>query len=391
MFRFWSLIMANVLRNRRRSVLTVASIAVSLCLLTVLAEMYRALFLNPQASPSQALRIVTHHRVSITQPMPVSFTAKIRSTPGVRDSMASQWFGGTYKDARDPKNFFARFAVEPDRFFNIKGEIELPDHQKRAFQQGRTACIVAKKLAERFQWKIGDRVALVGDIFPVNLELTIAGVFTAPPEDDGNLYFNFEYLRLLRMAAGQGSAGDQVGTFLTQVEKANDLDAVAAAIDKQFENSSTPTKSESERAWQLSFVSFLGNLKLFLFSISGALTFTVLLVSGNTISMAIRERTREVGILKTLGFTQGMILSVFLGEALLMSVAGGLAGTILGAGLSVVVRNSGTLLGSLKPEVTLDVVMLVLVIAACVGLISSFIPSRSASRMPILETLRHTG
>ncbi|HEY7615891.1 MAG TPA: FtsX-like permease family protein [Terriglobales bacterium] len=390
MFRFASLIAANFFRNRRRSALTVASIAVSLCLLTVLGAMYRSLFLYPDASPSQALRLVTHHRVSITQPMPVAFLPKIRSIPGVRDSMISQWFGGTYKDARDPRNFFARIAVEPDRFFTIKSEVQLPEAQQLAFQQGRTSCIVGRKLAERFQWKIGDRVTLVGDIFPVNPELTIAGIY-ANPEEEEVLYFDYEYLRQLRKAAGQSSSADEVGTFLTLADRPEDVDVIAAAIDKQFENSPAPTKSETERAWQLSFVSFLGNLKLFLLSISGALTFTILLVSGNTISMSVRERTREVGILKTLGFTQQMVLAIFLGESMLMALAGGLLGIGLGAGLSAGVQASGTAFAALKLGVSLDIAAFVLFVAALIGVLSSFIPAWNASRMSILESLGHAG
>lgn len=390
MFRFASLILANSFRNRRRSVLTVSSIAVSLCLLTVLAAMYRSLFLQSDATPSQALRIVTHHRVSITQPMPVSFLERIRTTPGVRDSMVSQWFGGTYKDARDPRNFFARFAVEPSRLFVIKGDIQLPDDQKLAFQRTRSACIVGKTLAERLGWKMGDRISLTGDIFPVDPEFTVVGIYT-DPDDDLSLYFDHEYLRQLLRADGQSSRGDEAGTFLTEVNQPGDVDTVAAAIDQQFEDSPAPTKSESEHAWQLSFVSFLGNLKLFVLSISGALTFTILLVSGNTISMSVRERVREVGVLKTLGFTQEMILTIFLGESLLMAIAGGIAGILLGAVLAYIVQHQGTAFGALNLRVTPGITLFVLFVSAVIGVLSSFIPARSASRMTILQSLGHIG
>jgi putative ABC transport system permease protein len=348
------------------------------------------LFLRPDATPSQALRVITHHRVSITQPMPVSFAAKIRRTPGVRDSMVWQWFGGTYKDARDPGNFFARFAVEPDRFFNIKGEVQLPEDQKLAFQHLRTSCIVGKKLSERFQWKVGDHVAVAGDIFPVTLELSIAGIYSSPPEDDENLYFSYDYLRELVKAAGQ-SGRDEVGVFLTEVDRPEDVDAVTAAIDQQFEDSPAPTKSESEAAWQLSFVSFLGNLKLFLVSISGALIFTILLVSGNTISMAVRERVREVGILKTIGFTPQMILAMLMGESTLLALVGGFAGIALGAGLSAILRSALSAFGALRLGVTFDVAVSVVLTAAVIGLVSSFIPARSASRLSIVESLGDTG
>jgi putative ABC transport system permease protein len=261
MLRLWSLMVASIVRNPRRSLLTVGSVAVSLCLLTVLAAAYRSLFLEPESAPAEALRLVTHHRVSITQSMPVSFLPKIRSIPGVRDSMIWQWFGGTYKDARDPRNFFARFAVEPDRFFRLKPEVQIPDDQKSGFQHTRSSCIVGKKLAARFGWKLGDRITLIGDIFPVTMELTIVSVYSNPDEDE-NLYFDYEYLRQLLIVTGQSSRTDTVGVFLTAADRPADVDAIAAAIDKQFEDSPAPTKSESERMWQLSFVSFFWEFKV---------------------------------------------------------------------------------------------------------------------------------
>ena len=390
MFRFWSFILSNALRSPRRTLLTVASIAISLCLLTVLAAMYRALFVVPETTPAEALRLVTHHRISITQPLPVSFLPRIRNIPGVRDSMIWQWFGGTYRDARDARNFFARFAVEPERFFAIKPEVQLPDQQRLAFQHTRSGCVVGSKLRDRFHWKIGDRIAIAGDIYPVTLELTLVGVYSAP-QDDENLYFSYEYLRQLLLGEGQSSRADKVGVFLTLGERKEEIDAIAASIDKQFEDSPAPTKSESESAWQLSFVSFLGNLKLFLLSISGALVFTTLLVSGNTISMSIRERTREVGILKTLGFTQKMILGIFMGETLLIAMVGGVFGVLFGELLTIAVRLGVSALGTLQLGVTLDVAIVMLLASAAMAAISSFIPARSASRMPILESLRSFG
>ncbi len=389
MIRFRSLIIANLLRNRRRTLLTASSIAVSLSLLTVLLGMYSALFLHAESGPSQALRLITHHRISITQPMPVSFESKIRGIPGVQDVMLWQWFGGTYKDARDPKNFFARFAVEPDRFFHIKPEVQLPDEQKLAFQRARTGCIVGRKLADRFQWKLGDRISLVGDIFPVDPELTIAGIYN-DLENEETLYFNYEYLSELKKGSALPNA-DTVGTFVVQAASPEDVEAVAAAIDKEFENSSAPTKTETERAWQLNFVSFLGNLKLFLLSISGALTFTVLLVAGNTVSMSVRDRIREVGILKTLGLSRQTILSIFLGESLLLSLAGSLAGLVLGAALCFGVQNSGTIFAALRLSLTPWLATVIILFGAAVGLLSSAIPAYRASRSPILVSLKDIG
>jgi putative ABC transport system permease protein len=180
--------------------------------------------------------------------MPFAFLGKIRTIPGVKDSMIWQWFGGTYRDARAARNFFARFAVEPDRFVRILEDVQLRSDQKLEFERTRSSCIVGRKLAERFQWRPGDRLTIVGDIFPVTLELTLAGIYTDSDSDaEQNLYFNYEYLHQLLKAAGQASRAESVGVFLTQGELAEDVDAIATSIDKQFEDSPAPTKTESER------------------------------------------------------------------------------------------------------------------------------------------------
>jgi putative ABC transport system permease protein len=390
MFRYLALIARNGLRNRRRSILTAGSFAVSMCLLGVLLAMYQALFLNSEAHPAQALRLVTHHKVSITQPLPVSYLARIRQIAGVRDAMVWQWFGGTYKDARDPGNSFARFAVNPDRFVRIKSEVALPQDQKVAFQQFRTACVVGKKLAERFRWKPGDRVTLVGDIFPVDLELKIVGIYS-DPDDSKTLFFNYEYLRELLIASGQRAAQDSVGVFLVQANSPDDAPAVAAAIDKEFENSPAPTITESELPWQLSFISFLGNLKLFLLSVCCALTFTILLVSVNTISMSVRERAREVGIMKTLGFTPGSILWMISGESLCLALLGGFFGLVVAEALCALVRNSGSAFASLKMSLTPEVALVILLVAAVVATVGSIPSAWTASHRSILDSLRCTG
>jgi putative ABC transport system permease protein len=353
-----------------------------------LMAMYRALFLNTETHPGQALRLVTHHKVSITQPLPISYLARIRQIPGVRDAMVWQWFGGTYKDARDPRNSFARFAINPDRFLRIKSEVALPQDQKLAFQQFRTSCVVGKKLAEKFRWRLGDRVTLVGDIFPVDLELKIAGIYS-DPDDSEILFFNYEYIRELLIAGGQ-SAQDSVGVFLVQADGPDDAPGVAAAIDREFENSPAPTTTESELAWQLSFISFIGNLKLFLISVCGALTFTMLLVLANTISMSVRERAREVGIMKTLGFTPGAILWMISGESVCLALLGGFSGMVAAEALCALVRNSASAFASLKPSLTPDVALAVLLVAAVVGTAGSIPPAWSVSRRSILDSLRCT-
>jgi putative ABC transport system permease protein len=390
MFRYVSLILANSLRNRRRAALTTASMAVSLCLLSMLAVAYRALFVTSEASPAEALRLITHHKVSITQPMPVSYKSKIGQIPGVSKVMVWQWFGGTYRDARDRRNFFARFAIEPEHLFDIRSELKLSQDEKLAFQRLRTGCIIGNELASRFNWRIGDRVTLAGDIFPVTLQLTITGIFS-DPNDGSQLYFSYAYLRELMKAADLESSADRVGVFSVLVRSPEDVARVAMAIDQEFENSPAPTETVTERAWQLSFIAFLADLKLFFLSISGALVFTILLVSGNTISMAVRERTREVGVLKTLGFTRGNILGITLGESVFLSLLGGCAGLLLAAGLCALTGRGGTAFAGLKLAVTGDVVIATLVISTVLGAASSLIPAWTASRTSIIDSLRHAG
>jgi len=387
MTKYLPLILKNSLRNRKRTGLTVASIGVSFCLLAFLLAMYRVLFYGGQQTPAQALRLFTHNRVSLAQPMPASYEAKIASVPGVQAVTSWQWFGGVYKDARDPKNFFMRMAAEPAKVFTIFSEMQIPEAQKQAFEHDRTGCIAAKALADRLGWKLGQRITIVGDIFPVTLELTLVGEFDTPNHDE-MLIFNHDYLR----ESLPPNIRDIVSAFLVEADTPHDVPLVAKAIDTMFANSPAETKTETERAFQLSFVSFLGNLKLFLMAICGAVTFTILLVSGNTLSMAVRERVREIGILKTLGFTPGTILGIILGEAGVVAVAGGAIGCALAAVMCGMLRNAEVGMQFLKLlRLTPAIGALTLAVAIITGLVSALPPASRAARTAILASLRYTG
>ncbi len=387
MTKYLPLILKNSLRNRKRTALTIASIAVSFCLLGFLLAMYRVLFFGADPTPAQALRLITHNRVSLAQPMPASYEDKIAKVPGVKAVSRWQWFGGVYKDARDPKNFFMRMAAEPDKVFSIFTEMQMAGDQKAAFAHDRTGAIAAKALVDRLGWKLGQHITIVGDIFPVTLELTLDGVFDTPDHVEMML-FNHEYLR----QSLPESSRDQIGAFMVQAESPEAVPLAARAIDNMFDNSPSPTKSETERAFQLSFVSFLGNLKLFLMAICGAVTFTILLVSGNTLSMAVRERVREIGILKTLGFTSGTILGIILGEAGVVAAGGGLLGCVLAAAMCTMLRNAVVGVQFLKVlRVTPEIVAITLAIALFTGIASALLPATRAARTPILASLRYTG
>ena len=389
MFRNASLVLKNSLRNRRRSILTISSMAVSLGLLGVLMAMYRALFFGDDTTPAQALRLMTHHRVSLAQALPASYGQKIEQVPGVKAAMVWQWFGGAYRDAREARNFFARFGVDPSSVFEIHPELAMPEEEKLVFRRERTACIASRALAEKFGWKQGERITLAGDIFPVTLELTLAGIFDDPDRNEF-LFFNWHYMQ---ESLEKGSPQrDTVGAFKLQASAPKEVPAIAKAVDALFDNTPAPTTTESERAFQLSFVSFLGDLRLFLMAICGAVTFTILLVSANTISMSVRERIPEFGIMRTLGFTPLAILGMILGEAAVIALTGGAIGCLLAAGLCALARQAPAFLLAIRQlGVTPLIAALNLTAGLLIGLSSAILPALSACRTAIADSLRHTG
>ncbi|PYU36622.1 MAG: hypothetical protein DMG28_00225 [Acidobacteria bacterium] len=376
------MILKNSWRNRRRTLLTILSVGVSLCLLGILMAIYHAFYFS-EPNASQALRLVTRNKVSLAFPMPQSYREKIRQIPGVQEVGISQWFGGVYIDRR-PEHMFARFAVEPDKIFTIHGEMTIPEDQKKAFQQERTACIAGRLLAEKYNWHLGERITLQGDIFPVTLELTLRGVFDHADNPEV-LYFSREYLEESLPLGRRGNAG----TFNILARSTEDVPRIEKAVDEQFSNSPVQTKTETESAFSLSFVAFLGNIKAFLLSVCAAVTFTIVLVSANTIAMSVRERVREVGVLKTLGYTRGAILGIILGEAVTISLVGGVLGVGLATVLAGVVRHAPAFILQLRMlTIGLPVAALCLLVAALIGLVSAFVPAFQASRISIMEALR---
>jgi putative ABC transport system permease protein len=383
--RYLPLIVKNCWRNRRRTLLTIASIGISMCLLGVMISMYHAFYLsNP--TPDQALRLITRNRISLTTVIPVSYQSRILQAPGVREVMIYNWYGGTYKDNRDPKNQFARFAVEPEKLFKIFGEYKIPEDQKRDFERDRAGCVIGRDLVNTFGFKLGDRIHVTGDIYPGALEFTVRGIFDGPGATT-LLFFNKEYLDQSLPEVRRG----QISTFEILIDKPENSGRVAQAIDDMFHNATAQTKTESEQAFFVGFLSLLGNVKMFLAAISAAVMFTVLLVSANTMAMSVRERVREVGVLKTLGFTPGGVLTLILGEACAISVAGGVVGFAISALLMRGIEKSpfGGFLPPL-PVIEPGVLAACLIAAAAIGVISSLAPAIGASRIPIVQALRST-
>ncbi|MBL8178364.1 MAG: ABC transporter permease, partial [Bryobacterales bacterium] len=296
MGRYASLVWKNAIRNRRRTLLTITSLGFSLSLLGLMMAIYYALYLS-DTPPSQALRLNTRNKVSITLPMPGYYLQRVEKTPGVKSVSPWQWFQGVYKDERDPNNFFARFGVDARKLFVIHPETKLPEAEKQAFLSDRRGCIVGRKVAQKHGLKVGDRLTIKGDIYPMDLELNVRGVYESEMGSD-SLFFHWEYVKENR-SLPEGYT-DVYSAFSILVESPEAVQAVIRAIDDQFRNSTVQTRTETERAFALGFLNMMGNIKAILLSVCAAVTFTILLVSANTMAMSVRERVREVGILKTL-------------------------------------------------------------------------------------------
>src|SRR6266487_3397898 len=371
----------NAFRNKRRSTLTVLSIAFSLLLLTLMMTIWRAFYLD-QGSAESAERLVVRHRVSLTFNLPGYYREKIRALPGVLAVVPVSWFGGIYKDQK-PENFFAQFGTDPEEFFKVFQDVAIPADQVTAWQRDRQGVIVDDTLASKYGWKVGDRIILQGTIYPVNPELNIRGIFHAVP-DDKSIYFNAKYVEEA-VPWFKGKAG----TFSILAASPADVSKVATAVDDMFRNSPQPTKSESEKAFGLEFVAMMGNVKAFILSICMAVVFAILLVSANTMAMSIRERTREVAVLKTLGFTRQTVLSLFVGEAVVLALIGGIAGSLVALLLSLVASKAGGMAGALKVEPT--TMLVAWAAAGFMGFFSALVPSYHASRLGIVDGLRHIG
>src|SRR3989475_4672522 len=364
-------IVRNTFRNKRRSLLTVLSIGFSLLLLTLMMTIWRTFYID-QGAPDSAKRLMTRHKVSLTFFLPGFYREKIRSLPGVVYVAPMTWFGGRYKDNK-PENFFAQFATDPEEYLKVAADKNVPADEAQAWIHDRAGAMVDAELAKRYGWKVGDRITLQGTIFPVNPELTIRAIFTMTPSNK-TLYCNSKY----REAAVSWYKGE-TGFSFTRVASPEDIAPASRAIDDMFRNSPQPTKTESEKAFQLSFIAMLGNVKAFILSICAAVVFGILLVAANTMAMSIRERTREVAMLKTLGFTRQTVLGLFIGEAMALALAGGLIGTGFGYLLVYALTHSPQFFSCFNMKVTRGMWLSALLAAVFVGFLSAFIPSYHAS------------
>jgi putative ABC transport system permease protein len=377
--KYAKLIFKNILRNKRRTLLTISSLVVSLFLIislaTILTEFDRG---SEEASP---LRLVSRHAVSLGFVIPMAHIQKMKTVPGVKEAMPFSWFGGIYKDER---NFFANFAVDARKMRDVIPEIKMSDADWQAFINDRQGAIVGAKLVKLYGFTPGQRITLKSPIYNQSVEFIIRGIYTG--SDEKTLYFQYDYLNELLPAW----AKDQVSTFSIVANTAEDVPRVGQAIDSIFANTDAPTKTESEREFALSFQTMMGGVKTFLYAIMAAITFSLLLVMGNTMAMTVRERTKEVGTLKAIGFQRGTITALFLGEALMVACIGAAIG--IGAAalpfrsvdLSLYIPN----LISFVP--TSQTLAIAFGLSIVVGFISVVYSAYRVSGLTIAEALRST-
>jgi putative ABC transport system permease protein len=377
--KYFALLYKNVWRNHRRTLLTVSSIAVSLFLVATLLTLLNELQ-NPIETPESALRLITRHKVSLFNSLPIAYRQKIAKVEGVQAVMGSMWFGGVYKD---PSNFFAQFSADTDQFFDVNADMIIPEDQKQAFLKDRTGCIVGKSLAKRFDWKLGDRIHLKGALFQFDPELTVRGIYEGGSDLGTTLFFHWEYFN-----EGLNNAGF-TGTYTIRARSADEVPKIAERVDALFQNAPVPTKTETERAFILGFASMLGNVQFLITSICSAIIFAIVLVAANTMAMSIRERVREIGVMKALGFHSNRILALLLAESMLLALVGTLLGSLgartIYSRLDLATLTSGFLL---RLDVNPKILLLCLGIGCVVGLLAAGVPAWRASRFPAVEALR---
>ncbi len=379
-----SFVVRNTFRNKRRSLLTMFSISFSLLLLTLMISIWRAFYID-QVAPEASRRLIIRDRVSLAFFLPAFYRDKIRHAQGVTAVVPMTWFEGRYIDDR-PEHFFARLATDPEEYLKVASDKITPPEQVKAWQQYRAGALVDVTLANKYGWKIGDRVHLKGTIFPADLDLTIRAIYHRDPPQNA-LYFNAKYLE-----ESVSWFKGQAGWYAAQVDSADDVAAASKEIDDMFRNSPLQTKTESEKAFQLGFVASLGNVKAFILGICGAVAFTIMLVSANTMAMSVRSRTREVAVLKTLGFTRGRVLSIFVSESVALALAGGVLGIVVAIPLIAALTHRFIGLGiPFDMRVNPPTALLSLAVAVTLGIVSGYLPAYRASRMNIVEGLRHIG
>ena len=371
----------NVRRNKRRSILTILSLGFSFLLLTLMMTIWRTFYIDDWSTIS-ARHIVCRHRVSLAVPLPTYYREKIRSIPGVTDVIPLNLFDADYKGATPDD--FSKVGTDPNEYLNAYPEYQIPPEQISAWKKDPTGAIAGSELAQAHRWKLGERLTLQGGELPVELDLTLRGIFKSPYPVRA-IYFNWAY-------AQQAAHYQKDQLYLIQADTPANVSRISGAVDAMFHNSPEPTRTEAERAFFVNMVSMFGNVKAFILSISLAVLFTTLLVSGNTIAMSIRERTHEVAMMRSLGFAPRLLQMLFLGETATLTACSWLMGTLGAYGLvfALVHSHAGGPFAVLL-KIPLTTLAVSLPVAGFVAVVSAAIPSYRASHLNIVQALRHIG
>ena len=377
------ILVRNAFRHKLRSILTIIAMCIAILAFGLLRTVISAWYAGVAASSAD--RLVTRNAISLIFPLPLAYRDKIRLTDGVQGVSYGNWFGGIYIEE---KNFFANFAVEPQTYLALYPEFILPPDQLRAFLTNRKACIAGGRLAERFGWKIGDTITLKGTIFPGNWELLLQGIYRGRDQtvDQSMFFFHWDYLNESLKKTTSGRA-NQVGYYIIQLTDPERAAEVCTAIDKNFKNSLAETLTETEKAFQMSFVAMSDALIWVIQIVSGVIIVIILAVVANTMAMTTRERIGEYAIYKTLGFGAFYIWGLIWGESLVITLSGGLLGMVLTYPASRVFSNA---VGTVFPVFNVDIttIYMDLGVALTVGTLATILPARHACKISIADGLR---
>ena len=381
--KFLHLMWRNIMRRKMRSIFTILSIAVAFVLFAFLSATRAALTVGVEFAGED--RLIMTHKVSLIQLLPLSYLPRIKGVAGVTDATHQTWFGGYYQD---PLNFFANMPVEPEPFLKMYPEFLLPEAQKKAWLADRTGAIIGRDLAARFGWKIGDRIPLQATIWTGKggartWELNIVGIYDGATKatDLTQLFFRYDFFDEFR-AGGQGL----IGWYVIRIKDPSAVNEVCRTIDALFANSPAETKTQPEKAFLQGFANQVGNVGAIMTAVVTAVFFTMLLVAGNTMAQAVRERTGELAVLKTLGFRDRQILGLVLLESLAVAVIGGGLGLLVGwLAISRGDPTKGLLPAFFLPPRDLAIGIFCTV---ALGLVAGILPAHRAMRLKIADALR---
>jgi putative ABC transport system permease protein len=382
--KYLPLVWHNLWRRKVRTTFTLLSIFIAFLLFGLLMTIRETFSLGVDLAGLDRLMVI--HKISIIMPLPIAYQAQIRSVPGVETVTHNTWFGGVYQD---PTNFFSTIATEPGPYFSMYPEIHIPPEQMKAWDADRQGAVIGVDLAKRFGWKIGDRIPLKGTIYRKKdgtdrWEFNIVGIYDGDAGvDKTGFFFRYDYLDEARLPAfGAGT----VGWYVVKIKDASRSKELAATFDRLFANSSFETNTTTEKGFIDGFAKQIGDIGSIMIAILGAVLFTILLVVGNTMAQAVRERTNELAVLKTLGFSSVRILMLVLAESMFVAIVGG--GLGLGVAWAIVSRGDPTG-GLLSPFVMPrgDVVLGIGLMVA-VGVLAGLVPATGAMRIRITDALR---